>query len=468
MLALIVSLALAAGVPTPPDLPVSPVLPVRPVPQNERVAEIRIQGNYRTAEADILKLAAINVGDPIQPDTVDAVRTRLEKSGKFDDVQVLKRWRTIDSTEDVVLVLIVREAEGGTTNPVGRAFHSLTHPLVLPVAGYVDGYGNGPPSSTAPTITSGGFSAAAFSGSGFTYGASLSPVNLVGRDTHVAIPLTWGATREAAFELDRLFAPNRPVTRVAGGIGIRQRTNPHYEWIDRRLTLDGRVERAFHRVVRVAGVASVSDVTFRANDDEDDEEGSMPPPQPPSLAGSGTLGLWGAEVSLDTRTAADLPRNAVTASFAIDRLQFEGDDVTRFRTDARGYVGLPLASVVIVRVTQSVADDALPGYEQSVLGGEESVRGFRPGYAADDNLLVGSAEWRVPFSSPLSFGKVGAALFIDSGAVYPHGTNFGDADRKTGVGGGLFLNATFFNFKLDAARGLDRGWRFHVLAGVSF
>ena len=404
----------------------------------ERVVEVRIQGNTRTAEEEIRTLAAIQIGEPVTTELLAAIQTRLERSGKFDEVEIRKRWRTIDSTEDIVLVIIVREAVGGSTNVLRRAGHALTHPLMLPLATYDDGYG-------------------------VTYGARLSPLNLFGPTVHVSIPLTWGATKQAALELDRPFSSG-PVSRIAGAVEWRRRDNPFFDSDDRRITATARVERTIVPALRAGVSASLSDVSFVSDEREQDE----PLDEQMMWDLQETLGSWGADITWDTRRNTDLPRNAVLVSLAWDRLHIAGAAIDRYRADAAGFVGLPRGAVLVLHAWRSDASTPLPPFEQVLLGGASNLRGFRAGYDAGDTLLTGSAELRVPLSSPLSFGRAGASLFVDTGAVYDHDTAFRDASRRTGVGGGLFFNAAVFKLDLAVARGLDRGWRLHVSAGLRF
>ena len=409
-----------------------------PTIQNqERIVEIRVQGNYRTPEADILRLAAIQIGDAITPETLAALQTRLEQSGKFDEVEIRKRWRTIDSTEDVVLVIVVREEPGGSSNPIGRLARSLTHPLVLPIFYYTDGYG-------------------------LTYGGRFSPVNLLGPNTHVSIPLSWGATKQAALELDRPFATG-PLTRMTAGVSLRERPNPFYDADDLRLTVSARAERTLFPLLRVGLSGALSDVTFTADDEEDEGDDSQLVP-----AHDERLAVWGADAAFDTRKNTELPRNAVLVQASWDRLQLDEGAIDRYEVDTRGYLGLIGGSVLVLRAARADASRALPQYEQFLIGGFSSLRGFRAGYDAGDTLVLGSAELRIPLTSPVSFGRVGATLFVDTGAVHAAEERLHDVRFRTGVGAGLFFNAAIFNLNLDVARGLDRGWRVHVATGVQF
>src|SRR5262245_53062711 len=86
----------------------------------DRVTEIRIQGNYRTPEEDVRKLAGIQIGDEVDDEAIGVVQQRLEKSGRFDEVRVLKRWRTLDAGGDVVLLILVTERPSGAAGILGH------------------------------------------------------------------------------------------------------------------------------------------------------------------------------------------------------------------------------------------------------------------------------------------------------------------------------------------------------------
>jgi outer membrane protein assembly factor BamA len=61
----------------------------------EVVTQIQVQGNTITPDAEMLDLAGLSVGMPLAPETIDSARRRLEATGRFDRVQVLKRFASI-------------------------------------------------------------------------------------------------------------------------------------------------------------------------------------------------------------------------------------------------------------------------------------------------------------------------------------------------------------------------------------
>jgi len=396
----------------------------QPVPL-EVVAEVRIHGNYRTPDVDVLQLAGITAGSPLGVGGIEAVAERLRKSGRFDAVEVRKRYRSLTEAEQVAVIIVVQERpgveKGGVMpGPLKRFGNTI---MAVPTFDYVDGYG----------VTAGG---------------RLSFVNVFGREGHIVLPLTVGSTRQAAVEIDKTLRSG-PVRRLLGGVSEASRENPAYDTRDLRTEVWVEGSRPLGSVVRVAARAGWTDVSF--GDVRD---------QFPS---------YGARIAVDTRVNPAFPRNAIYASAAWDGLKPEsGSTINRYTLDGRAYVGLVGSSVLALRVRSETADGALPIYERRLLGGFTSLRGFKAGSFTGDNLATASLEIRVPFHSPLRIGQTGITLFGDAGAAYDHGTRLRDADVEYGVGGGLYLRVPLVQFEIDLAYGIDRGTRVHVAAGFKF
>ncbi len=81
-------------------------------PQQEVIAEIRVHGNAYLRDEEVIKLAGISLGQPLAADGIAAIEQRLKASGHFDSVEVRKRYRSLDSTTDVALILLVHERAG--------------------------------------------------------------------------------------------------------------------------------------------------------------------------------------------------------------------------------------------------------------------------------------------------------------------------------------------------------------------
>ncbi len=206
----------------------------------EHVAEVRIHGNHTTPDVEIIKLTGITLGESVTDETLPQVAKRLRDSGRFKDVDVLKRYRSLTDASQISLIVIVHEypsidpgIPGAPLPPVpGPIRRLLSQTMFLPIVSYSEGYG-------------------------FTYGARASFVDVLGEGGRVSVPLTWGGTRRAAVELEKTFDDETPISRVlsrvTGGAGISRRENPHFELPDTRQQLWGRIDKDILRELRVGG-----------------------------------------------------------------------------------------------------------------------------------------------------------------------------------------------------------------------
>ena len=404
------------------------------VPVAERLVDVVVHGNHTTPDDDVIAIAGLTVGGPLAADAVAAATKRLESADRFEAVDIRKRYRSIERFDEVVLVILIDERPHPMElpgPPVMKPFRTLRDGLMfLPLISYTDGYG-------------------------LSYGAQFSFADVLGKRSRIGVPLTWGAERRVAVELERKFSRG-PVSRVEGGGGLVRREHPFYEVPDRRGEVWARAERALPLALRVGGGVRWSDISFA------DESA-------PALDLDDRLLASGVDVTLDTRTDPTFPRNAVYARAAWEHLDFEAQPArNRTTLEGRGFLGLFGSSVLALRATHGRADGALPPYEQWLLGGPSSVRGFSTGSEVGDNSVSGSIELRLPFSSPLRVAKTGVAVFVDRGAVWNDGQRLTDADWKQGYGAGVFAIATVFQLRLDVAHGQGRGTRAHFSAGLSF
>lgn len=388
------------------------------------VGEVRIHGNHTTPDADILAIVGDVVGKPATDQLVAEMTTNLEKSGRFDGIEVRKRFRSIDNPDDVLLMVIVDEVPGIdefdlTPGPM-KKFRSSG--MFLPILRYDDGHG-------------------------FTYGVRTSFVDRLGPRSRISIPLSWGGERQARMQVERTFKLG-PVDRVAGEFGIGRRENPHYEIGDTRTSFNARVEGALQRWFRYGVGGGVDDVEFGDVNDR--------------------LETFGADATFDTRVDPAFPRNAVHAKFGWERLRFDAGQANRNTVDARGYLGLFRGTVLALRGLSITSDQPLPAYEHTLLGGPSSLRGFDTGYKADDNLAAASAELRIPLTSPLSIGRFGVKIFADYGAAYPNGQKLSDQTFDLGIGGGAYMHLTLISLGLDVAKGRGGDWHFQFGMGVTF
>ena len=388
------------------------------------VGEVRVHGNHTTPDADILGIVGEVVGKPATDQLIAEVQIKLERSGRFDGVEVRKRFRSIENPDDILLMIVVDEVPGVdpldlTPSPMKKFWSSG---MFLPILHSEDGYG-------------------------FTYGARISFVDRLGPRSRITVPLTWGGERQARVQVERAFKTG-PIERIGGDYGIVRRENPHYEIGDQRISLGARVDAAPARWLRVGAAGRRDDVEFGAIDD--------------------TVSRVGGEVTLDTRVDPAFPRNAVHAVFGIDRVTFDDGSANQKRIDARGYVGLFRQIVLAVRGVSVTTDAPLPDYEHNLLGGAANLRGYDAGYKAGDNLAAASAELRIPITSPLNIGRFGVKAFVDWGTIYNVGDKLSDQAFERGIGGGAYLHLTVVSVSLDVARSQTGNTRFHFGLGVTF
>ncbi|MCA1586911.1 MAG: BamA/TamA family outer membrane protein [Acidobacteria bacterium] len=390
----------------------------------EFVAEVRVHGNHTTAEADVLALVDVQVGEAATDDRLRAIERALVDSGRFAGVEVRKRFRSLDDPHAIVLVIVVNERPGVSEDlPVPGPLRKLAGASMwLPVLRYEDGYG-------------------------FTYGARLTVVDAFGDDSRLSVPLTWGGERRAAVEIERYFA-GRSLTRLTGLAGMTRRANPHFEVADTRQTVAARAERAFTPWLRAGAGAGLESVSFGASDERQ----------------------WtgGADLTLDTRLDPAFPRNAVYGRVSWQRLNVSGARIGRWSTAFEGYLGLAAASVLAIRAQTAAASETLPAWEHALLGGAGTLRGYQPGHRAGDNLAAVSAELRVPLTSPLKIGRVGVRTFVDSGAIWDVGERWSQSRWDRGIGAGIFLNAPVVSASVDVAWPEAGGARWHIGLGARF
>lgn len=394
-------------------------------PSQQCISEIRVHGNHTTPDAEVLRLSEVQPGQPFAADTLDRIRKALQDSGRFRSVDVRKRYASLTDTSAVLIVIVVEEQVGIAIDvPDPGPMRKLrANTMWLPILRSDDGYG-------------------------LTYGVRVSFVDVLGRRTRLSAPLSWGGERRAAVELERRFERG-PLTRVIGTAGITRREHPTLDIGDRRTGVGIRAERVLTSWLQLAGTGGVFDVRFGEVDDR--------------------FKTVGGDVVLDTRRDPAFPRNAVYAAVGLQRLWFDTSaDTVRLTADARGFVGLFGQTVLALRAQHVRAADALPVFEQALLGGDATLRGFKLGYRWGDRLLAGSAEIRVPLSTPRHLTRLGVAVFADSGTVYGAKEPLDQAVWDTGVGAGVFLQAPLVGLRLDVARGLGSGTRVHFSLGATF
>ncbi len=390
----------------------------------ERIAEIRVHGNHTTPDADVLAIAGLTLGEPATPDRLTEAESRLLASRRFTTIEVRRRYQSIADPSQILIVLLVDELPGVSRDnlipgPLGRLAQAA---MWLPILSFADGYG-------------------------FTYGARVSIVNKLGSRSRVSAPLTWGGERRAALEVERAF-DSGPLSVMRGTVAVHRNVNPHFQVPDIRREVRFEADRALTPWLRVGGDARVAQIDFGQSD--------------------GRHQAAGGHLVLDTRLDPSFPRNGALAKVAWERIGFEGGSSGRWATDLRGYVGLIRGSVLALRAQTVRAGGALPPSEQVLLGGSDSLRGYRAGYRAGDGFAATSAEVRVPLNSPLSVGRFGAKVFVDTGTAWPAGMPLSKQQFDHGAGGGIYFGAAALTAGLDVAWPRHGHARWHFGLGLTF
>jgi hypothetical protein len=402
----------------------------------EVLVDVRVHGNHTMPDEDILRAAGLVVGQGLEPRAIEEARARLKATGRFDEVEIRKRYRSLTESGEVVLILLVRERPAyeetpAVVRPIRRA---IGNGMFLPILNYTDGYG-------------------------FTYGARVTFAETLGRDGRVSVPLTWGGTKRAAVELERTLRRG-PFDRVFGGVSIWQRENPHYRLDDTRRDVWVGATKQIVKGLRAGWHARAGRVEFGALSDR--------------------VVIGGADLTVDTRIDPGFPRNAVllkagwevvdptSRAISSQGPQSPQSPVNRYALEARGYLGVGGQRVLALGWEYERADGALPAYERVLLGGAGNLRGYRAGAFAGDNLMALSTELRVPLSSPLGISRAGLTLFADYGTAYDHGARLRDARFHLGGGGGVFLIASIVRLNLDLAFREGGGARLHLMSGFQF
>ena len=417
--ALVLAVTLATGA-------LAQAQPPAPIPETRQtIIEIRVHGNQSVSSNEILTMAGIAVGDRVPPRVVATVEQRLLDSGLFESVDVRTRYLSLTATDEVALVLVVRERAGaGSTNLAARLLGPVyRRMLVFPVLDYTEG-------------------------DGVTYGGRLAFVDVAGADGRVSVPATWGGRKQIGVELDKSFRSG--ASRWRTGAALTSSENSHFEIDDERARLWVAGDQQLPARLSAAGRIEWADVTFGRLDDE--------------------LLSYRVSVEFDTRSTISFPRDAVFVAASYQWLDVGGTRsvVGRPQYELQAYKGLVGQSVLAVRAQFIGADGPLPPYEKPLFGGPTAVRGWRVGASVGDRLATASIEVRMPFTSPFSVGDAGVKVFYDTGTAFDDGQSIRDRRFRQGAGLGLFLKPPFADLGVDVAHNLVGGVRVHVIASLAF
>jgi len=424
------------------------------------VEVVLVHGNHTTPTDQVLALADLTPGQPATAALVAQVERRLRESGRFADVSVQVRQRSLDPAGPVMVVIVVTERAGVSDRVLSPGLaRRLRAALMLgPILQYDDGYGA-------------------------TYGLRPTLVDRPWRNLNISAPLTWGGERKAAIEAAQtLTGPLRGQLRAGGGID--RRVNPFYDVADTRRSGWVRADLSPTSWWRVSGDVRRSLVRFAGTDARQWSGGVATVFDPRAddyatalgmRAGAGVawLQLDGRSVPPIRRTSADVAVSLplirlVTVRSTAPPADGDEDGDGDADQDAGGGSGSgSVRSVVLaLRARTTRASAPLPAWEQALLGGALNLRGVRPGAAVGDNATAVSAEVR--FAGGLTpLARAGLRAFLDGAAVSPAGVRLRDEALTWGAGGGLFLQLGGRTASLDVGWPLSGGRpRLHVQFGV--
>ena len=430
------TLALALQVPQVRQVPLGPQVhqvqqtpPVQQSAPREVIAEVRVHGNQIVTDEEVLQLSGVVVGVPFSDAVLAEAAKRLKDSGKFESIDVLKRFASIEDASRIIVVIIVNEgsvrivtsaAAGGAPQVKKRTI--LNNLMFVPVLEGQDGYG-------------------------LTYGARIAYPKPFGSKSRLSFPMTWGGTKRIGIELDRTFTKG-PISRMEVGTTLQRRRNPAYDEQDDRGKVWIRAQKSFW-LVRTGMIGTFQDVSFGSRNDQ--------------------FSSIGADVTLDTRADPVLPRNAVLVMASAERIfMVGGPPITRMRVEGNGYIGLFGQHVLIVRGLMEDANRSQPPYMRSIMGGWSTVRGYETGFLTGDTMTAASLEWRMPIPTPLRFGKVGVSAFADWGTAYDDGQSFKDQTIYRGLGGTVWFSVASFRIGMAVGYGRGAGTHVHFSGGIGF
>ena len=379
---------------------------------DEILVEARFRGNFTTPDEEMIRLGSIEIGVPADTVSFKDIRQRLLQTGHFESVEVTKRYRSLSSSNKVILLVTVREKQS-----------AMSKFMFMPILQGSDEYG-------------------------VTYGLRTTAKNLLGFKERLSIPLTWGGVRRAALESE--FEMHNPfISTLTLGVDVSRKENPHYRTGDFRKGVQAELRRRLKRF-EVNVHSGWTRVDFGPR--------------------SSSFVTFGAGLVFDTRQDVNLPRNAFYTGVSWERLQIldGASGFNRYTLDLRGYKGIIGQTVLAGQFLHRTVDGRLPDYEQPFLGGANTLRGYKPGAFIGDNITTSSIELRMPLTSPRKVYHAGINVFLDSGAVYDYGTSIGNADFKHGAGVGCFFLFMGFGIKADLAYNMHDDFRVHFSTGFRF
>ncbi len=155
-----------------------------------------------------------------------------------------------------------------------------------------------------------------------------------------------------------------------------------------------------------------------------------------------------ARIRWDTRDSQNHPHSGWKLGLSFDvALRSLGSDFNfqRYRLEVNNYQRLFAPShVLAMRVWLQHLNGTAPYYEQSIIGGGWTARGFKADRFIDRALALASMEYRFPV-----YTKIGGVFFVDGGRVIASLRKLSLDRWKTDSGGGLRYYLAGFVVRVD-------------------
>lgn len=165
--------------------------------------------------------------------------------------------------------------------------------------------------------------------------------------------------------------------------------------------------------------------------------------------GENLVSFFTARIRWDSRDSQINPMNGWKLGFSSDfaaKLLGSDFDFQRYRIEVSNYQKLFTPSYILAwRIWIQHVEGEAPYFEQSILGGGWTLRGFKADRFIDQSFVLSSAEFRFPI-----YKKIGGVLFADAGRVFAGVEKTTFHDVKINSGGGLRYYLTNFVVRFDA------------------
>ena len=441
------------------------------------IRRIVIRGNRKTRERTIRHALSVKTGDVYKESDVSEERRRLARLGIFADIRIAPR---VPGTDDPALPDLPKDGEKSEEQtpkketPPPPAIPLPAEPAAPGDAelGDVDLFVTVRDGDTAGVQASVGYA----DGIGAVGFLDLSENNLFGTGQQAQI--LWQRTVQASYNSDGSIsnrdarsaaafsyaAPALNRNDLAFGVAVYDNNTiylPLFAGVQETLRTYERRRGARARIGREILRDVTGYLTVRRDQiGYDNVPDYLSPPFGVITASTGTIGALGANLVADGRNSQDFPTHGYRASVRYENAsQVFGGDLPFAQTEAdlRFYVpfGKPnrdrkdnASPVLATRLLGGFSHGDVPLPEQFYLGGYELLRGYDLFAFHGANLLLATAEIRIP----LSDGLQGVA-FSDYGAAWNGTWSFDPGRFRASAGVGIRFATPIGPIRLDAAYG---------------